>query len=261
MGDAKSAVDGLAAQLGAASLGAGGGGGGDIERNTNSSDARRQESTLRAFNPADEESRRLSKALDHNKLPAKQLGNGNTTSLVGGLTLTDADAKSQDRKKFFHGSVQDGDEVVADDQDKFVVFMRWLQQHGAALPGLYLKKYTDDVRGVHADQEIGPNSQIVTIPLKLLIHEGMGQKTATGARVHADPTCHIIVPAHTQVIIYILENLKNPDCFFKPYFDILPDSFNRCVLLLSGGSRFWSSLARRPPLPPPPPSLLLLPLR
>ena len=125
--------------------------------------------------------------------------------------------------------MQEGTEVVADDQDRFVVFMRWLKENGASLPGLYLKKYTDDVRGVHADKEISSNSQIVTIPLKLLIHEGMGQKTDVGARVHADPTCHIIVPAHTQVIIYILENLKNPDCFFKPYFDILPDSFNRCV--------------------------------
>ena len=90
MGDAKYAVDGLTSQLGAASLG-------------RAANLRRQESTHREFNPAGEEARRLAKALDHNKEPAKELGNGNTTSLVGGLKLTDADAKSQDRKKFFHG--------------------------------------------------------------------------------------------------------------------------------------------------------------
>lgn len=68
--------------------------------------------------------------------------------------------------------------------------VRWGRGRAAPLertaPGLYLKKYTDDVRGVHADKEISSNSQIVTIPLKLLIHEGMGQKTDVGARVHAD---------------------------------------------------------------------------
>ena len=223
MGDAKLAVDGLADKMGSVGLSASQ----STPAGDSSSFSRRQESTQRDFNPADEDALSRAKTLDHNKEPAKTLSNGNTTSLVGGLKLTEADAESQDRKKFFHGSVQEGKEVLADDQDKFVVFMRWLKENGASLPGLYLKKYTDDVRGVHADTDISSNSQIVTIPLKLLIHEGMGQQTAVGAKVHADPTCHIIVPAHTQVIIYILENLKNPDCFFKPYFDILPDSFNR----------------------------------
>ena len=135
MGDSKSAVDGLAGGLSAVSLGG--------SASTSATTRRKQESTHREFNPADEEALSQAKALDHNKEPAKELGNGNTTSLVGGLTLTDADAKSQDRKKFFHGSVQEGKEVVADDQDKFVVFMRWLKANGAKLPGLYLKKYTD----------------------------------------------------------------------------------------------------------------------
>ncbi len=229
-GDQKVDAD-LAGRMSAASISPGGAGAAASSSSSAAADRRaalrRQESTHREIEKCDEVATLKQRTRDHDGAEAKDLGDGNTTSLVGGLTLTDADSRSQDRKKFFHGSVQEGVEVVADDQDKFSIFMRWLRDNGAKMPGLYLKKYTDDVRGVHADREIASSSQIVTIPLKLLIHEGMGQQTTVGGRVHADPTCHIIVPAHTQVIIYILENLNNPDCFFKPYFDILPATFNR----------------------------------
>jgi histone-lysine N-methyltransferase SETD3 len=117
--------------------------------------------------------------------------------------------------------------------------MAWLEENGADMSGLYLKKYTDEVRGVHADRPIAASSQIVTIPVKLLIHEGMGQKTSVGSRVHNDPTCHIIVPAHTQVIIYILEHLNDSECFFKPYFDILPSTFNSFPIFFTEEEMSW----------------------
>ena len=160
-------------------------------------------------------------------------------STATGLVLTDSDAKSQDRKKFFEPSVLSGTENVINDHDKFAVFMKWLEDNGADMSGLYLKKYTDDVRGVHADRPIASSSQIVTIPVKLLIHEGMGQKTSVGSRVHNDPTCHIIVPAHTQVIIYLLENLNDKECFFKPYFDILPATFNSFPIFWNEEEMTW----------------------
>ena len=204
------------------------------------SSLRRQESTHREEHPADEAAQQKARALDQNMQEAKSVDSaGNTTSLVGGLVLTDQDAQSQDRKKFFHGSVQEGVEVINDDHDKFAVFMKWMEDNGADMTGLYLKKYTDEVRGVHADRAIPSNSQIVTVPVKLLIHEGMGQKTSVGSRVHNDPTCHIIVPAHTQVIIYILENLNDPECFFKPYFDILPASFSSFPIFFNEEELSW----------------------
>lgn len=206
---------------------------------TSKSALRRQESTHRENEPVTEESQNKAKTLDHNLKEAKTLPDGNTTSLVGGLVLTDSDAKSQDRKKFFHGSVKKGEEIVQNDHDKFAIFMKWLIDNGADMPGLYLKKYTDEVRGVHADRALPSKSQIVTIPVKLLIHEGMGQKTSVGSRVHNDPTCHIIVPAHTQVIIYILEHLNDEDCFFKPYFDILPSTFNSFPIFFSEEELSW----------------------
>eukprot|EP00949_MAST-11_sp_MAST-11-sp1_P001255 g1255.t1 len=181
----------------------------------------------------DEAPLKMLREVDQTLSKARDLGNGNTTALVGGLTLTGADAKSDDRKKFFHDSVADGLDSKRDDLDKFAVFVSWLQEHGASFPGLYLKKYTDEVRGVHAESELRPDQQIVTIPLKLLIHEGMGQQTDIGKKVHNNPNCHIIVPAHTQVIIYMLLTMRDPNHFFKPYYDILPREFSNFPI-------FWS---------------------
>ena len=156
----------------------------------------------------------------------KDLGNGNTTQLVGGLNLTENDSVAADRMKFFHDSVKEGKEVKESDDDKFEIFRAWLQEHGCSYPGLYLKKYTDEVRGVHTEIPIPASSQIVKVPLKLLIHEGMGQKTEVGAICHNNPNCRIIVPAHTQVIIYILTTMRDPNHFFRPYYDILPKTFS-----------------------------------
>ena len=44
-------------------------------------------------------------------IQTKDLGNGNTTQLVGGLKLTESDSVAADRKKFFHSSVKEGKEV------------------------------------------------------------------------------------------------------------------------------------------------------
>jgi protein-histidine N-methyltransferase len=156
----------------------------------------------------------------------KDLGNGNTTQLVGGLSLTENDSVAADRVKFFHDSVKEGKEVKEEDGDKFEIFKEWLREHGCEYPGLYMKKYTDEVRGVHTEISIPSNSQIVKVPLKLLIHEGMGQKTKVGAVCHNNPDCRIIVPAHTMVIVYILTTMRDPNHFFRPYYDILPKTFN-----------------------------------
>ena len=40
----------------------------------------------------------------HSAIQTKDLGNGNTTQLVGGLKLTESDSVAADRKKFFHQS-------------------------------------------------------------------------------------------------------------------------------------------------------------
>jgi protein-histidine N-methyltransferase len=159
------------------------------------------------------------------------------------------DGAEGDRKKFYHETVLAVDKDQTDEeQDRFDIFLLWLKEHGALFPGQYLKKYDENVRGVHASRAIAPDSQISTIPLNLLIHEGMGQGTDVGRRVHAAEH-EIIVPNHTQVIIYLLETgarywapkpgRKPCTSFFKPYYDILPRTFESFPIFWSEEELSW----------------------
>ena len=155
-----------------------------------------------------------------------------------------ADAKEGDRRKFYHMSVKtalvgdtdepDAADVVKDEGgDKFTAFVKWMKANGAQFPDQHLVKYTEECRGVHAKKDIKEQTQIAYIPLKLLIHEGHGQETAVGSKVWNSPNNNVIVPAHTQVIIYMLltgareaARGKTCDSFFAPYYRILPETFD-----------------------------------
>ena len=155
------------------------------------------------------------------------------------------DGKEGDRKKFYHESVLENKTTV-NESDRYDTFLTWLNENNASFPDQYLKKYSDGVRGVHADRDIPADKQIATVPLKLLIHEGMGQETEYGRRVHNTKN-NIIVPNHTQVIIYLLSTgarywaKPNGKCtsFFKPYYDILPRTFNSFPIFWTEEELSW----------------------
>ena len=66
-----------------------------------------------------------------------------------------------------------------------------------------MRFYSAQVRGVHATQDINANEQIVTLPLKVLITEALGQQTEMGRTVH-ESGVHLTVPNHCQVWIDVL---------------------------------------------------------
>ena len=61
------------------------------------------------------------------------------------------DAGVPDRAKFL-GHAEGGAPPVGG--DKFDVFVKWLVSNGADFSALYLKKYTEQVRGVHAHRTV-----------------------------------------------------------------------------------------------------------
>ena len=147
------------------------------------------------------------------------------------------DSKDGDRKKFYHPAVET--ELVGENEkeieikDKFTEFVNWMKSHGAKFPDQHLVKYTEECRGVHAKKNIPRDRQIAYVPLKLLIHEGHGQQTDVGSKVWNSPNNNIIVPAHTQVIIYMLvsgarDAARGQGCtsFHAPYYRILPETFD-----------------------------------
>ena len=169
------------------------------------------------------------------------------------FSLHHADSKDGDRRKFYHPAVDtelvgEEEETTEKEQveDKFTLFVKWMKENGAKFPDQHLVKYTEECRGVHAKTNIPRNSEIAYIPLKLLIHEGHGQNTKIGGKVWNSPNNNIIVPAHTQVIIYLLtDGARNAargekcDSFHAPYYRILPENFDCFPIFWSKREMKW----------------------
>jgi len=81
-----------------------------------------------------------------------------------------------DRTKF---NVELRDE--AEFQRRTDVFEQWLLSNGAEFPQLEIKCYDDEVRGVHAKENIPGDTICIKIPLKCLITVEMGKVSISRA--------------------------------------------------------------------------------
>ena len=117
--------------------------------------------------------------------------------------------------------------------DKFDVFQTWLRTSGAKFEKVELRDYGDEVRGCHAKQVIEEDEIIIEIPLKCLITVEMGQETEIGQKILAS-NIELDAPKHIFLMVFMLLDMKNPNSYFKPYYDILPPTLSNMPI-------FWSS--------------------
>eukprot|EP00560_Eucampia_antarctica_P000642 CAMPEP_0197835956 /NCGR_PEP_ID=MMETSP1437-20131217/27483_1 /TAXON_ID=49252 ORGANISM="Eucampia antarctica, Strain CCMP1452" /NCGR_SAMPLE_ID=MMETSP1437 /ASSEMBLY_ACC=CAM_ASM_001096 /LENGTH=671 /DNA_ID=CAMNT_0043441771 /DNA_START=90 /DNA_END=2105 /DNA_ORIENTATION=- len=159
-------------------------------------------------------------------------------------------------------------------EDKFERFEQWLRENGAQFEMLELRAYEDDVskhsvqfdnesceekkeivkedgannnssddnkateasemRGVHANFSIPPNTVCVSVPRSCLITVEMGQGTEIGQAI-LNSDIDLDAPKHIFLMVYILWDRKvnGEKSFFKPYYDILPKTLQNMPI-------FWS---------------------
>lgn len=130
-----------------------------------------------------------------------------------------------DREKFLH---------VAEKQlDKAEALIQWLTDNGGSFPKLYMKEYADGVRGVHAREGIENDELIMRIPYKCVFTVEMGKATSTGQILVRNNMEHVFdAPKHIYLMMFLLIDGEDPNSFFRPYYDILPEN-------LSGMPIFW----------------------
>jgi histone-lysine N-methyltransferase SETD3 len=78
----------------------------------------------------------------------------------------------------------------------------------------------------------------------------MGQATSIGQQIlHAD--LDLDAPKHIFLMIYVLQDRRNPESFFKPYYDVLPKTLSmpifweECDLQYLEGSYLLQQIADR----------------
>lgn len=88
-----------------------------------------------------------------------------------------------------------------------------------------------EMRGVFCKSTLAPNTVCMAVPRKCLITVEMGQATSIGQQIlNAD--LDLDAPKHIFLMIFILQDRRNPNSFFKPYYDVLPKKLSMPI--------FWS---------------------
>lgn len=148
--------------------------------------------------------------------------------------------KVPDRLKFEIPGVEkkEEDEEVT---DRFRDFENWLLKNGAEFSDLYLKRYTGDVRGVHAKRDIGSYKCVLSIPAACLITDHMGRtETELGRTLfEGNSSANLSTPNLIAVIVYILTTREDPDHFFQPYYKILPKDYTNFPIFWDDEKLAW----------------------
>ena len=134
--------------------------------------------------------------------------------------------------------------------NNYEIFLNWAKENGATLSDLSLQEYDNSERGVHTNCGIRKGKTIVGIPLKLIIHDGICEKTKYGEIIKKNSRLFKNLKI-LLVMVYILETNKK-DNFYKPYYDILPRNtknfpifWSKNDILMLGGSNLINEIITR----------------
>ena len=114
-------------------------------------------------------------------------------------------------------------------KNNYHTFMTWLKKNNAYFPDVYLKKYSNHERGVHASKNINKQSEVIMIPKSILIYSNMGKSTPMGKIIKQSGE-HISNLVY--IALYMITDMNSVNNF-KAYYDILPNNLTNFPI-------FWS---------------------
>jgi histone-lysine N-methyltransferase SETD3 len=123
------------------------------------------------------------------------------------------------------------------DVDKFDGMVKWMKDHGAKFPKLYMKYYTEDYRGVHCLTKIPPEDVVLYVPLKIIMTSEVAKSSDIGKKIIASG-CEVR-SKHSYLAAYLLQEKYNPKSYWKPYLDILPQKYANMPVFFDEPTLGW----------------------
>ncbi|KAJ8720285.1 hypothetical protein PYW07_012328 [Mythimna separata] len=105
--------------------------------------------------------------------------------------------------------------------DKYV---KWLNQNEVQLDGIEISEFKGYEMGLKAIKEFKEGSLILTVPTKVMMTEKNAKESELGNFITVDPLLQSM-PNITLAMFLLLEK-HNPESFWKPYIDILPEKYS-----------------------------------
>ncbi|KAL0829216.1 hypothetical protein ABMA28_004047 [Loxostege sticticalis] len=103
-------------------------------------------------------------------------------------------------------------------------YLKWLNENEAQYEGVEISEFDGYELGLKAVKEFKEDSLILTVPTKVMMTEKNAQESELSAFIQIDPLLQNM-PNITLALFLLLEK-NNPESFWKPYIDILPEKYS-----------------------------------
>ncbi|XP_075976821.1 SET domain containing 3 [Anticarsia gemmatalis] len=103
-------------------------------------------------------------------------------------------------------------------------YLKWLSENGAQLDGIEIAEFEGYELGLKATKEFKEESLLLTVPVKVMMTEKNAKESELATFINVDPLLQNM-PNITLALFLLLEK-NNPESFWKPYIDILPEKYS-----------------------------------
>ncbi|XP_050344540.1 actin-histidine N-methyltransferase [Nymphalis io] len=110
-------------------------------------------------------------------------------------------------------------------------YVSWLQDNGAQFDGIDITDFDGYELGLKATKEFTEGSLILTVPCKVIMSEKDARDSDLASFINVDPLLQNM-PNITLALFLLLEK-SNPDSFWKPYIDFLPEKYSTILYFTS----------------------------
>ncbi|KAJ2951669.1 hypothetical protein O0L34_g13829 [Tuta absoluta] len=110
-------------------------------------------------------------------------------------------------------------------------YLEWLRENGTQFEGVEIAEFDGYDLGLKAAKDFPEGSLILTVPSKVMMTEKNAQDSDLSAFITMDPLLQNM-PNITLALFLLLEK-TNPDSFWKPYIDVLPDKYSTILYFSS----------------------------
>lgn len=187
------------------------------------------------LNPTNEE---FSAALESLAKMGVGLADGDEVAGGGSAGASAGSGEGEGESTLSLGSLTGALVELEEEEDKFEALERWLKENGAVFPLLYMKRYSENYRGVHIRTTTGKDQELMSIPQRCLITVEMGEACPIGAKMKMH-NLDLSARKHCFVAVFVLWDRRNPASFFQPYYRILPTSYPNMPIFWSEEELSW----------------------
>lgn len=111
------------------------------------------------------------------------------------------------------------------------LFIAGLIEGKSRFPALYLKYYSEDYRGVHAMTRVSKDEIVLEVPLSHIMTSEVAKASSIGQQLLASGV--ELNSTHSYLACYIIQERHNPNSFWKPYLDVLPQGYRNMPIFFT----------------------------